>query len=78
MTRALTAAGSAVIIKVKKARPCANTRYSPRNGYNDGYFFVTFCNKTTRTMSNNNVMFVSLMGITPVSYRFGGFFHRLP
>ena len=29
-------------------------------------------------MSNNNVMFVSLMGITPVSYRFGGFFHRLP
>jgi len=33
MTRALTAAGSAVIIKVKKARLCANTRYSPRNGY---------------------------------------------
>ena len=29
-------------------------------------------------MSNNNVMFVSLMGITPVSYRFGGFVHRLP
>ena len=29
-------------------------------------------------MSNNNVMFVSLMGITPVSYKFGGFFHRLP
>jgi hypothetical protein len=32
----------------------------------------------TKTINSNKVTLVSFMGITPVSYRFGGFFHRLP